>query len=111
MNEVNINTSQIFLRGKNITNSNIYLYRGHIIPLMATAGNRTQEFTISPFLTPEQVSILIGAHVKTVRRWLNRSDGPIQGRKIGGRWKIPAAEINRILPGGNQNEGVNYGVS
>jgi len=58
------------------------------------------EFTISPFLTPEQVSILIGVHVKTIRRWLNRSDGPIQGRKIGGRWKIPAAEINRLLPGG-----------
>jgi len=67
---------------------------------MVTAGNITQEFTISPFLTPEQASILIGAHVKTIRRWLNRQNGPIKGKKIGGRWKIPAAEVNRILPGG-----------
>jgi len=66
---------------------------------MATTGNGTQEFTISPFLTPEQVSILVGVHVKTVRRWLNRPDGPIRGKKVGGRWKIPAAEVNRILPG------------
>lgn len=71
---------------------------------MVAAGNRAPEFTISPFLTPEQVSILIGAHVKTIHRWLNRPDGPIRGKKIGGRWKIPAAEINHLLPGGCANE-------
>ena len=52
-----------------------------------------------PFLTVKEVASLLKVSTKTVYRWLGR--GALHGRKIGGGWRIPLADLENFLARGN----------
>lgn len=47
--------------------------------------------------SPKEYALLTGVAEITVRRWLR--EGTLRGTKIGRRWLIPYAEIERIATG------------
>lgn len=47
--------------------------------------------------TPEQAAEVLMVHVKTVYVWLRR--GRLNGRKIGGVWRIPRESLEALING------------
>ena len=47
------------------------------------------------WVSTAEAARLLGVTTNTVRRWILQ--GKIRGKKIIGRWKIPAEEIDRLL--------------
>lgn len=44
------------------------------------------------------VAVVLGFHVKTVELWCRKET--IRAVKLGGRWRVPAEEVERIRQGG-----------
>lgn len=49
--------------------------------------------TSKPYLSPKEAAQILDVHEETVLRWNKSKDNPLHARKIGGRWKIPAKEV------------------
>jgi len=47
------------------------------------------------WVSTAEAAQMLGVTTNTVRRWILQ--GKIRGKKIIGRWKIPAEEIDRLL--------------
>ena len=50
-----------------------------------------------PYLTPRQAAPIVGVTVQTATRWCR--DIPGFGRRVGGRWRIDADALARMLHG------------
>ena len=50
--------------------------------------------TNKEFYTIKEAADALKVSVPTVRRWIE--DNTIEARKIGGRWRIPSSEIDRL---------------
>ena len=47
------------------------------------------------FYTTTEAAKMLKVNARTIRRWIDK--GYIQAKKIGGRWRIPASEVERLL--------------
>ena len=43
----------------------------------------------------KEASVLLDVSIRTVQRWID--GGTLKAFKIGGRWRVPAGEIARVL--------------
>lgn len=44
------------------------------------------------YLSPKEAAHILRVHEDTILRWC-KNKNPLKARKIGGRWKIPAREV------------------
>lgn len=43
----------------------------------------------------KEASVLLDVSIRTVQRWID--GGTLQAFRVGGRWRVPAGEIARVL--------------
>ena len=49
------------------------------------------------YFTPRQAALLVGVTMQTTTRWCR--DIPGFGHRVGGRWRIAATSLDRLLSG------------
>lgn len=87
-------TYVLFAQGQGVYKCSVAAKKGHFygIPL------RKAVFMIEKLYTVEEVAELASVTGRTIRNYLK--SGRLVGRKIGGQWRFPQGEVQRLLAGG-----------
>jgi excisionase family DNA binding protein len=50
-----------------------------------------------PYLTVEDIAVLLDVGVDTVRNWINRKHDPLPAYKVGREWRIKREDFERFM--------------